>query len=74
LLANKYSPVEKLKIGAFSVARLGSITYVTEVKTGKIDQYPSRRKAALVLNIAPLTLKKYIGSMKLYDGRYKITE
>nr|QID02856.1 GIY-YIG endonuclease [Orbilia oligospora] len=70
----KHTESAKLKIGASSVARFGSITYVTDIKTGKTEQYLSRRQAAFALNIAPLTIKRYIESNKLYNDRYRITE
>jgi len=69
----KHTELAKLKIGAASLARNGAITYVTDMETGKTNEYASQRKAALELNVAPLTLSRYILSQNLYKGRYKIT-
>ena len=69
----KHSESAKLKIGEASLARNGWVTYVTNVKTGKTETYLSRLKAAIALNISPLTLKRYIESKKLYKNTYKIT-
>jgi group I intron endonuclease len=69
----KHSEEAKLKIGQSSLARNGWVTYVTNVKTGKTESYLSRHKAAIALNIAPLTLKRYLESKKLYKNTYKIT-
>lgn len=69
----KHSEDAKLKIGEASLVRNGWVTYVTNVKTGKTESYLSRHKAAIALNISPLTLKRYIESKKLYKNTYKIT-
>ena len=69
----KHSEGAKLKIGEASLARNGWVTYVTNVKTGNTESYLSRHKAAIALNISPLTLKRYIESKKLYKDTYKIT-
>lgn len=73
LASFKHTKEAKLKIGAAASARNGTITCVTNIDTGKIDQYTSQRKAAMALNIAPLTIKRHIESKKLYQGIYKIT-
>ena len=69
----KHSEEAKLRIGESSLARYGWVTSVTNVKTGKTENYLSRLKAAAALNIAPLTLKRYGDSQKLYLNTYKIT-
>lgn len=56
-----------------ALARNGSVTYVTNIETGLVESYPSRREAAIALNVAPLTLKRYLESKKIYKGVYKIT-
>lgn len=69
----KHSESAKFKIGKSSLARLGWVNYVTNVKTGITVSYPSRLKAAAALNMSPLTLKRYIESGKIYKNTYKIT-
>nr|QDG01257.1 GIY-YIG endonuclease [Scytalidium sp.] len=69
----KHSKEAKLRIGESSLARNGWVTYVINVKTGKTESYLSRHKAAIALNISPLTLKRYIDSQKLYKDTYRIT-
>jgi len=70
----KHSSSAKLKIGLASLARNGRVTYVTNIETGLVDSYASRRAAAIALNIAPLSLKRYLESGKVYNGLYKITD
>lgn len=70
----KHSESAKLKIGSAALVRNGSVTFVTNIGTGIVESYSSRRAAAIALNVAPLTLKRYIESKKIYNGVYKITD